>query len=75
MAERSVARFEEPTKGGVAPGEYVAVNIDRLAHCVGLYVTNDGQAIWYDSDGNYDYECASSAIAIDINGVRGNCSD
>ena len=71
MAERSGARFEEATKGGVAPGEYIAVNIDGLARCVGLYVTIDGQAIWYDSDENYDYECASSAI--DISGIRGNC--
>ena len=52
-------------RGAINPGEYVAVNIDGAAHCVGLYVTNAGQAIWYDSDGNFGYECASSTIDID----------
>ena len=65
MAERSDPRFEEAAIGGINPGEYIAVNIDGPAHCVGLYVTNAGQAIWYDSDGNFDYECASSSIDID----------
>ena len=47
------------------PGEYVAVNIDGVAHCVGLYIANDCQMIWSDSDGNFDYECDFPSIDID----------
>ena len=53
MTERSGARFEEETTGIINPGEYIDVNIDGPAHCVGLYVTNAGHAIWYGSDGNF----------------------
>ena len=65
MTERLDARFGESTIGGISHGEFIAVHIDRPAHCVGLYVTNYGQAIWYDSDENFDYECASCSIDID----------
>ena len=54
MTERSGDRFEESRTGRLNPGDYIAVNIDGAAHCVGLYVTNAGQIIWYDSDRAFD---------------------
>ena len=65
MAERSEARFEESTTGRLNPGEHISVNIDGVARCVGLYITNACQVIWCDSDGNFDYECALSSIDIE----------
>ena len=51
-------------------GGYVAVNIDGVAHFVGLYITNACPAIWYDSDGEFDYECALTSIAIGEGGWK-----
>ena len=65
MSERSDDRFKAATTECLSPGEYIAVNIDGVAHCVGLYITNACQTIWYDSDGNFDYDCALTSIDIE----------
>ena len=64
MSARPEDRPNEPTMGRLIPGEYVAVNIDSVSHCVGLYITTACQAIRYDSDGNSDYACALTSIDI-----------
>ena len=70
MSEKSDDRFKDATMDCLSPGEYIAVNIDGVAHCVGLYITNACQMIWYDSDENFDYECALTSIDIDEGGWK-----